>query len=45
MQQLDKTSSAVFSYKNQNSKTKFPAPAWRLKSRLNKKRIAPAVCK
>ena len=24
---------------------KFPAPAWRLKSRRNKKRIATAVCK
>ena len=23
----------------------FPAPAWRLKSRRNKKRIATAVCK
>ena len=26
-------------------KKKFPAPAWRLKSRRNKKRIATAVCK
>ena len=31
----------------QNSKFQnfFPAPAWRLKSRRNKKRIATAVCK
>ena len=26
-------------------KKKIPAPAWRLKSRRNKKRIATAVCK
>ena len=24
---------------------KFPAPAWRLKSKQNKKRIATAICK
>ena len=36
---------AVFNSKNQNSKKKIPAPAWRLKSRRNKKRIATAACK
>ena len=35
----------VFRCKNQNSKKKIPAPAWRLKSRRNKKRIATAACK
>ena len=36
---------AVFSSKNQNSKKKILAPAWRLKSRRNKKCIATAACK
>jgi len=36
---------AVFSSKNQNSKKKILAPAWRLKSRRNKKLIATAACK
>ena len=41
----DNAISAVFSSKNQNSKKKILAPAWRLKSRRNKKCIATAACK